>query len=267
MGIKVEAVCTERFEMDFFRFGEGEKTLVMIPGLSVQSVMGSAKAIANEYAVMSDDFTVYVFDRRKELPQKYSVEDMADDTAGAIAALGLREVCVFGASQGGMIALELAARYPDLVKKAAVASTPLRVTERDFSAIEKWIEAAKQGDGAGLYLAFGEAVYPADVFEKYKSALTLMGKGVRDEEFRRFATLAQAAKDFDFTPRVKDIRCPLLAAASRDDGVFGDGIADSFKEAFKDRPAFEFHEYDGYGHAVYDTAPDFRDRLYDFFIQ
>lgn len=267
MGIKVETVCTERFEMDFFRFGEGEKPLVMIPGLSVQSVMGSAKAIANEYAVMKDDFTVYVFDRRKDLPGVYSIVDMADDTAGAIAALGLREVCVFGASQGGMIALELAARYPDLVKKAAVASTPLCVTERDFSAIDGWVGKAREGDGAGLYLAFGEAVYPAEVFEKYKGALALMGKGVTEDEFRRFIILAGAARGFDFTPRAKDIRAPLFAAASRDDGVFGGGIADSFKEAFKDCSGFEFHEYDGYGHAVYDTAPDFRDRLYDFFIR
>ena len=267
MSIKIETVFTDGFETEFFRFGTGEKSLVIIPGLSVQSVMNSAKAIADEYAVMSEDFTAYVFDRRKEFPETYSVADMADDTAGAIASLGLREVCVFGASQGGMIALEVAARYPGLVKKVAVASTPLCVTERDFSAIEGWIGKARECDGAGLYLAFGRAVYPVDVFEKYKGALTLMGKGVRDEEFRRFITLAQAAKDFDFTPRVKDIRCPLFAAASRDDGIFGDGIADSFKEAFKDRAGSEFHEYDGYGHAVYDTAPDFRDRLYDFFIR
>ena len=267
MDIKIEAVCTDGFEMEYFRFGTGEKSLVIIPGLSVQSVMNSAKSIAEEYAVMAADFTAYVFDRRKELPEKYSVADMADDTAGAIASLGLRDVCVFGASQGGMIALELAARYPGLVKKTAVASTPLCVTERDFSAIEGWIGKARDKEGEVLYLAFGEAVYPADVFEKYKGVLTLMGKGVRDEEFRRFATLAEAAKDFDFTPRAKDIRAPLFAAASRDDGVFGDGIAGEFKEAFKDRAGFEFHEYDGYGHAVYDTAPDFRDRLYDFFIR
>ena len=266
MDIKIESVCTDGFEMEFFRFGTGEKSLVIIPGLSVQSVMGAAEAIADEYAVMSEDFTVYVFDRRKDLPAVYPIEDLADDTAGAMAALGLREVCVFGASQGGMIALELAARYPDIVNKAAVASTPLRVTERDFCTVEKWIEKAKLGDGAGLYLAFGEAIYPKDIFEKYKGALILMGNSVTEEEFHRFTILAEAAGRFDFAPRTNDIRCPLFVAASSDDGVFGGGIVNDFEEAFKGRPGFETLSYEGYGHAVYDTAPDFRDKLYDFYI-
>ena len=32
MGIKIETVKTEDFSMDFFRFGEGERTLVILPG-------------------------------------------------------------------------------------------------------------------------------------------------------------------------------------------------------------------------------------------
>ena len=35
-----------------------------------------------------------------------------------------------------------------------------------------------------------------------------------------------------------------------------------FKEVFGDLSGFEYRLYEGYGHAVYDTAPDFRDRLY-----
>lgn len=108
MGIRIETVKTERFSMDFFRFGKGEKTLVILPGLSVQSVMGAADAVAGAYRSLTDHFTIYVFDRRAELPASYSVRDMARDTAEAFRALGLKKVCLFGASQGGMIALALA---------------------------------------------------------------------------------------------------------------------------------------------------------------
>ena len=100
--ILFDCVKTVNFEMDYFRFGGGEKTMVILPGLSVQSVMGAARAVAEEYAVMRDDFTVYLFDRRKNLPARYSVYDMAKDTAEAMQSLGLRELCLFGASQGGM---------------------------------------------------------------------------------------------------------------------------------------------------------------------
>ena len=104
--------------MEHFKFGKGEKTLVILPGLSVQSVMASAKAIEKAYELLESDFTVYVFDRRKELPPDYSIDGMAADTAEAIAAAGLKRVSVFGASQGGMMALEMAAKRRINVKSS-----------------------------------------------------------------------------------------------------------------------------------------------------
>ena len=34
--------------MDYFRFGQGEKTMVILPGLSVQSVMGFADLVIGD---------------------------------------------------------------------------------------------------------------------------------------------------------------------------------------------------------------------------
>ena len=51
--------------MDFFRFGHGKETLVILPGLSVQSVMVFADAVAEAYQRLANDFTIYVFDYRK----------------------------------------------------------------------------------------------------------------------------------------------------------------------------------------------------------
>ena len=69
--------------MDYFRFGHGGDTLAILPGLSVQSVMGSADIVAESYRLLTDDFTIYVFDRRKELPASYPICAMAQDTAQA----------------------------------------------------------------------------------------------------------------------------------------------------------------------------------------
>jgi len=46
----------------------------------------------------------------------YDLNDMATDTAGLMDALGLRQAHVVGASMGGMIAQQLAARYPARVQ-------------------------------------------------------------------------------------------------------------------------------------------------------
>lgn len=50
----------------------------------------------------------------------YRLEDMAEDTAGLIRALGLRQVHVLGASMGGIISQILAAKYPHLVNRLAL---------------------------------------------------------------------------------------------------------------------------------------------------
>ena len=46
MSIQIETVKTDAFTMDYFQFGQGKETLVILPGLSVQSVMDSADAVA-----------------------------------------------------------------------------------------------------------------------------------------------------------------------------------------------------------------------------
>ena len=83
-----KTVTTDGLEMEYLRFGSGERIFAILPGLSVQSVMGAGDAIEEGYAIMKDDFTVYVFDRRKNMPPDYTIYGMADDTAAAMKALG-----------------------------------------------------------------------------------------------------------------------------------------------------------------------------------
>ena len=71
MSIQIQTVKTETFSMRYFRFGSGEKTFVMLPGLSVASVMNDAQLVADSYTQFADGYTVYCFDRREELPPDY----------------------------------------------------------------------------------------------------------------------------------------------------------------------------------------------------
>ena len=59
----MNTVKTDSFEMDYIKFGHGSRTLVIIPGLSVQSVLLSADAIEEAYRMFTDDCTVFPFDR------------------------------------------------------------------------------------------------------------------------------------------------------------------------------------------------------------
>ena len=53
---------------------------------------------------------------RGDLARPYTVDDMADDAAGLLHALGIRSAHIVGASMGGMIAQSLAIRRPEMVR-------------------------------------------------------------------------------------------------------------------------------------------------------
>ena len=263
--IPIERVECRDFAMEYFRFGTGARTLVILPGLSVQSVMGSADAVAQAYDALAQDYTIYLFDRRETLPDPYPVEEMARDTAEAMKALGLRDTYLFGASQGGMMALVIAIEYPELVKKLVLGSTSAHVLPEQYRVIERWIALAEANDPVGLYLSFGEKIYPPAVFGQFRVALIAAGKTVTAEELRRFVILAKGIEGFDVSNRVAEIQCPVLAI-----GVFEDAVLDAdatmeIAEKLDLKPDFRLYLYTGYGHAAFDTAPDYRERIKRFF--
>ena len=265
MSIQIETVSTETFSMDYFKFGHGTDTFVILPGLSVQSVMGFAESVADAYQGFADDYTVYVFDRRKDLPETYSVHDMAADTAEAFRQLGLRDIDLFGASQGGMIAMEIAIGHPDLIRKAVLGSTSSRVEDAQYETVEKWIRLAEAGDKTGLYLAFGEAIYPEAVFEQSRQLLEDASETVTDEDLERFIILAEGMRGFDVSGELVNITCPVLVIGSKDDRVLGADASIAIAENLKDQTGPVLYMYDGYGHAVYDMAPDYKEKLLEFY--
>jgi len=262
--VSVETVQQNGITMDCCRFGHGNEVFVILPGLSVQSVTALADAVAEAYQVFADEFTVYLFDRRKNLPEEYSVHDMAEDTAKVLRALKLDQINLFGASQGGMIAMEIAIHHPELFKKLILGSTSSHVTDGQYRLFEGWIQLAESGDAEGLYLAFGEALYPQEAFEQARGLLTEAAKTVTEEDLRRFIILARGLKDFNITEDLEKIVCPVLLIGSEDDRVLGAEASRIIAERLDGRPGFRFHLYDGYGHAAYDTAPDYKNRIVSF---
>ncbi len=76
--------------------------------------------------------------------------------------------------------------------------------------------------------------------------------------------LAEAMKDFDVTGELEKIACPVLVIGAKDDRILGPDAAGEIAERLRGRTDFEIHMYDGYGHAAYDLAPDYKERLLRF---
>lgn len=264
---KAGKVNINGMEMEYFKIGDKGRVFVIIPGLAIQSIMGSMDAVEEGFSLFKDDFTIYVFDRKKNISDDYSIYDMADDTAAAMRELGLSDAYMFGASQGGMIAMVIAIKYPELVRKLVLGSTSAHVKPEQRSVIEKWIDLAEKRKAKELYREFGNDIYPHDVYEQYRDYFDEMADSVTDEELERFVIFAKAIRNYDISDELKKIHCPVLAL-----GVFEDPVLDSdatmeIAENLDYRKDFALYMYNGYGHAAFDTAPDYRKRVYDFFMK
>ena len=259
--VQIKTVQTDKFKMHYACFGKGKKNLVWIPGLSVQSMMIMAETTYNAFKVLEDDFTVFLFDRREDIPVEYPVEEMAKDTAIVMQMLGLKDVCLFGTSQGGMMAMLIAAWYPDIVHKLILNSTISYVPHCGLEVLDNWIRLAEAKDGKELYLDFGEKIYPPRIFAKFKKAFTVAGKGVSDEEFDRFVILAKGIYGFDARSELSKIKCPVLVTGSDDDAVLGGEASYDLSQKL----GCQLYMYKDYGHACCDIAPDYKERMAEFF--
>jgi 3-oxoadipate enol-lactonase len=62
---------------------------------------------------------------------RFSIADLADDLAGVLDHLGVERAVVCGLSVGGLIAQDLAARRPDLVRALILCDTAARIGSAD----------------------------------------------------------------------------------------------------------------------------------------
>ena len=160
----------------------------------------------------------------------------------------------------------IALDHPYLVKKLALGCTAARLPAAQAEVFTAWLHLAETGEKKKLYECFARAIYPPSLFKKYRPVLGLLAKGVTREDLKRFITLAEGTAAFDILERVPAIKQPVLVLGAEDDRVLGPQAAKELAAALKDNPHASCHIYEpGYGHAAYDTAPDFGERMYTFF--
>lgn len=256
------SVKTDTNTIDYLKFGYGERAFVMIPGLSVKSVMISANAIASAYAEFAERYTVYVFDRPQDMKYGVTVADIAEETAKAMKALNISNADVFGTSQGGMIAQLIAINHPHRVRRLVLGSSAARLNKKAKEATANWCTLAESGRAEELCRDFINKVYSKQFTEKYGEMLVHLMSDCSDEELLRFVTCTHSSDSFDITGEIKKIKCPVLVLGADNDYV----LTGEASREIADILSCEIYMYgEPYGHAVYDEAPDYKQRLLDFY--
>ncbi len=262
--IKTDTVSSDSFTLDYIKFGHGKDVFVILPGISVLSVMNFADAVAEEYKALTDDYTIYLCENRIQQTETASIQEMAEDTSEAFRAMGFDKVTLMGASYGGMTSMLIAAEHPDQIEDLVLCGTSPYVSDECYRTFERWLDFVDAGNAEGLYLDFGEVVYPPEIFEQSRGVLADMAKSVTEEDLKRFRLYIESIRGFDVRDRLKEIQCPAFVVGASDDRVFGPEGARTIAENMTACPDLKLKIYDGCGHAVYDTAPDLRERILQF---
>ncbi|MEE1251121.1 MAG: alpha/beta hydrolase [Lachnospiraceae bacterium] len=248
--------------MNVIKFGSGKKILTVIAGISLCGLEGLGNQIENNFRFLTSDFTVYIFDRKKVLPENYTMTDMAEDIFLCLNQLGISKTSLYGISQGGMISMLFAIHHPELVEKLVLCSTSAKV-ENTNKAFSEWKKASDSENITALNQSFLDYVYSDSYKEAIKEYIPQLLEQGTMEDLKRFLILLKSMENFDITNLLNSIKCPTLVICDMNDKIFNYKCSNEIAEKIGFQPCKTFL-YNQYSHAVYDESPDVLKKVAEF---
>ncbi|MCQ2483219.1 MAG: alpha/beta hydrolase [Clostridia bacterium] len=249
--------------MEYVKLGKGPKAFVLISGIGMNSVLSSAEAVGSMYARFLKDYTLYLFDRSMEIPDDVTISDFASDTVLCLRNDNVDSAIFVGMSQGGMIAQQIALDYPSMVTKLVVCSSSSGPNAISNTVLTYWCALAEKCDVKALNNSLVDLIYSEVTKTQFGEYFKAHENDGTPEQCKRFVALLNSSNEFDCRERLKEIKCPVLVLGSMQDKVLG--AEGSLKTA--EILGCSVYMYEGYGHAVYDEAKDFLDKIEEFLLQ
>ena len=249
--------------MHYIRFGMGKKDLVMLPGLGdgLTTVKGTALPMALMYRLFAQDYTVYMFSRRNDLPRGFTTRDMALDLKAAMDALGIAKCDLFGVSMGGMIAQHFAADYPNSVGKLVLCVTCAEPNDVLVESVSEWINLARQGDHAAFMDSNLRRMYSDAYYRKNRWMAPIVGRLTKPKSYERFFIQAEACLSHTAVEGLRRITVPTLVIGGEKDRALGAEPSRAIAAAI---PGAKLKMYPEWGHALYEEAKDFNHLVLGF---
>ena len=199
---------------------EGAPVVVLIAGLG-----GSGSYWLPQLAALEPEYQVVCYDQRgtgnnrDTLPEGYSLAQMADELAIALAEVGIARYCVVGHALGALIGLQLALDRPDALTALVCVNGWLTLnahTRRCFQIRERLLHS---GGAQAWVEAQPLFLYPAEWMAarlprlEAEDALAISHFQGKENLLKRLQALKQA----DFSRRAAAIACPTLIISAADD--------------------------------------------------
>ena len=259
LNAKNENVRLNGYDCDYISFGSGSDVLIMLPGVGYgfKTAKGVAIPFAFMYRCFAESFKVYVFSRRNNMPEGFTTEEMAHDLSDIMEVLGIGSASVFGVSQGGMIAQQMAIQHPDKVNNLVLAVTASRPNDIMKDALSSWLEMADRDDYKGIMLDTAERSYTGEYLERGRMINSMLA-GIKPKDYTRFRILCESCLQHDVYDDLEKISCPTLIIGAGLDKVLGPEASTEMKSRIS---GSQLYMYEGYSHGVYEQAKDFNARV------
>ena len=114
--------------------------------IAVSEREGKGNMLSFLHRVYSEKYTVYIMDKRDEVAEDVTLEDLAEDISAVMDCIGVARANVIGISMGGMIAQYLAVNHPDKVGKLVLGVTSYQLNDSIREYVNHNILMAKKGE-------------------------------------------------------------------------------------------------------------------------
>lgn len=200
-------------ELYYERTGQGEP-LLLIHGLGSSALNWELQvaSFARQYQVITYDQRGH--GRSSKPPGPYSMQTFAEDAARLLRALGIPSAHVVGISMGGMIAFELAIRFPKLLKSLVIVnSVPAMRVETPREHLEKWQRLLIMELLGVRQLAriLSRRLFPKPGQGELRR--TFVERWAQNDK-QAYKAALRAILNWDVEERLGEIRCPTLVVAS-----------------------------------------------------
>ncbi|WP_194815025.1 alpha/beta fold hydrolase [Nocardia sp. XZ_19_385] len=183
--------------------GTGQPLILLHGGLTDGSSTFGAliPELAKSRKVIAVDLQAHGHTPDRDRPLSYA--GLADDISALITHLNLGKADLLGYSLGGGVALQVAARTPDLVNRLGIVSAPYRS--------DGWLPETR----AGMAAMDPEAMRQTPIFQLYSSvAPDPAGWTALVTKTRQLLT-----ENYDWTPQLAQVQAPALLLTAESDAL------------------------------------------------
>jgi 3-oxoadipate enol-lactonase len=203
-------------EINYVVEGEGPVvTMAHALGTTLSLWDPQAEALRSRYRVLRFDTRGHGETGAPAGP--YTLDMLADDVAGLLTALGIRETYYVGLSMGGMVGQVFALKYPAMVQGLVLCDTTSRYPAAALPAWEGRIRAVETGGMEAIVEAMLQRWFTPVFRLRRPEVMERVRRWLRATPVQGYIGCCQALPKINTTEQLKEVRCPALVIVGEDD--------------------------------------------------